>query len=119
MRTIDTLLTDFNDICTLYRYLYMSEDHFIDVETPATTLRITMTEDLNFKCLNLRFPDLPPMGYNDMMTLNQSLGIIDQLKHKPGIMNFREGASRWDEIFDITNANLALNRDRNKRCFGV
>lgn len=119
MRTIDTLLTDFNDICTLYRYLYMSEDHFIDVETPATTLRITLTEDLNFKCQNLRFPDLPPMSYNDMMTLNQSLGIIDQLKHKTGIMNFREGASRWDEISDITAANLALNRDHHKRCFGV
>lgn len=44
MRTIDTLLTDFNDICILYRYLYMSADHFIDVETPATTLRITMTD---------------------------------------------------------------------------
>ena len=48
MRTIDTLLTGFNDICTLYRYLYMSEEHFIDVETPATTLRITLTEDLTF-----------------------------------------------------------------------
>jgi hypothetical protein len=30
-------------------------------------------------------------------------------------MGFREGASRWDEIFDITNANLALNRDHKKR----
>jgi hypothetical protein len=97
----------------------MSEDHFIDVETPATTLRITLTEDLNFLCQNLRFPDLPPMCYNDMMTLNQSLGIIDQLKHKPGIMNFRVGASRWDEIFDITNANLALNRDHKKRYANV
>lgn len=115
MRTIDTLLIDFDDVCTLYRYLYMSEDHFIDVETPATTLRITMTENLNFLCQNLRFPDLPPMSYNDMMTLNQALGIIDQLKHKPGIMHFREGASRWDEIFDITLANLALNRDHKKR----
>lgn len=114
MRTRDVLFTDFNDICTLYRYLYMSEDHFIDVETPATTLRITMTDQLNFKCQNLNFPDLPPMNYNDMMTLNQSLGIIDQLKHKQGIMNFREGDSRWDEISDITNANLALNRDRSR-----
>lgn len=119
MRTIDTLLTDFNEICTLYRYLYMSEDHFIDVETPATTLRITMTEQLNFRCQNLSFPDLPPMGYNDMMTLNQSLGIIDQLKHKPGILHFREGQSRWEEIADITHANLALNRDQKKRYANV
>jgi hypothetical protein len=115
MRTIDTLINDFNDILILYRYLYMSEEHYIDVETPMTTLRITLNENLNFKCKNLRFPDLPDMSYNDMMTLNQSLGIIDQLKHKPGILNYRKENSRWDEIADITNANLALNRDQKKR----
>ena len=109
MRTKDVLFNDFNDIIVLYRYLYMSADHFIDVQTPRTTLRITLTENLNFKCKNLRFPDLPEMSYNDTMTLNQTLGIIDQLKHRPGELHFNETNSRWDEIKEITQANLGLN----------
>jgi hypothetical protein len=109
VRTKDVLFNDFNDIIVLYRYLYMSEDHFIDVETPMTTLRITLTENLNFRCKNLRFPDLPEMSYNDMMTLNQTLGIIDQLRKRPGELHFNETDSRWDEIKKITQANLGLN----------
>lgn len=109
MRYTDTLINDFEDIKTLYQYLYMSEEHYIDVETPATTLRISMDENLNFKCINLRFPDLPALNYNDMMTINQALGIIDQLKHKAGIMHYKEGQSRWDEISEITSANIGLN----------
>lgn len=115
MRNTDTLINDFEDLKILYQYLYMSAEHYIDVETPATTLRISMDENLNFKCDNLRFPDLPAMNYNDMMTINQALGIIDQLKHKAGIMDYKEGQSRWEEIKDITAANISLNIYNNRK----
>lgn len=109
MRSSDILLKDLPEILTLYQYLYMSDEHYIDVKTPATTLRITLNEDLNFKCKNLNFPDLPASSYNDMMTLNQALGIIDQLKHTPGVYKFKENATMWEEICDITSANVGLN----------
>lgn len=114
MRTKDVLLDDFNDIDILYRYLYMSEDHTIDIHNNIVNLRLRMTENLTFKVLNLNFPDLPELDYSEMMTLPQTLGIIDLLKHEPGILGFREGQSRWDEIKDITWAQLALNNDKRK-----
>lgn len=34
MRTKDMLVNGFDDLATLLQYLYMSEDHFIELTTP-------------------------------------------------------------------------------------
>ena len=115
MRDVDTLLTDFNEIKILYQYLYMSEDHYIDVQALGAVLRITLNENLNFRCQNLNFPDLPATSYNDMMTLNQTLGIIEQLKETPGILGYQKNQSRWEEIAEITQIQVALNVDNQRR----
>ena len=115
MRNADVLLTDFNEIKLLYQYLYMSEEHYIDVKTLGATLRITLNENLNFRCQNLNFPDLPATSYNDMMTLNQALGIIEQLKETPGILGYQKNQSRWEEIAEITQIQVALTADNQRR----
>lgn len=115
MRNADILLTDFNEIKLLYQYLYMSEEHYIDVKALGATLRITLTENLNFRCQNLNFPDLPATSYNDMMTLNQALGIIEQLKQTPGILGYQKNQSRWEEIAEITQIQVALTADNQRR----
>ena len=43
MRTNDILLDGFNDIRTLQRYLYMSDEHYIEIENViGVKLRIRM-----------------------------------------------------------------------------
>lgn len=48
MRTNDILLDGFNDIRTLQRYLYMSDEHYIEIENViGVKLRIRMGENLH------------------------------------------------------------------------
>lgn len=109
MRVRNVLIDDFNKISTLMRYLYMSDEHSIEVEnTLGVTLKITMGEDLNFYCTNMNFPDIPPTNWSSEMTINRMLDIIAQLEEKPAKM-YSSFDSRWQEISDITQTNLALN----------
>ena len=65
MRNKDILLNDFDRVKTLCQYLYMDENHYIDVDNVFTTLRIRMTDDFRFKCKNLSFPDVTEMNYTE------------------------------------------------------
>ena len=112
MRTFNTLL-DLEEIPILWQYLYMNEDHYVIVDNGVTKLEIRMRENCSFHAKNLNFPDLPDLEYTDMMIIPNMLGIIDQLKNIPPI-EFKDFASRWDEIRTITLANVVQNRVRQK-----
>lgn len=110
MRTKDTLLDDFDRVRILLQYLYLSEDHSIEVFNGVTTLRIRMTDNCGFKGLNLSFPDLPEMDYTDMMTVPQMIGITYALEKQPKTMG--DGypfKNRWEEITEITMVQVSLN----------
>ena len=108
MRTVNTLL-DLEEIPILWQYLYMNEDHYVIVDNGVAKLEIRMRENCSFHAKNLNFPDLPDLEYTDMMIIPNMLGIIDQLKNIPPI-EFKDFASRWDEIRTITLANVVQNR---------
>ena len=109
MRDKETLVKDLQRVKTLYQYLYMSEDHFIDVDNGVTILHIRMTDNLGFKCKNLNFPDLPEMDYTDMMTLPQTIGITYLLEKQPSTKRWNMFKSKWEEIESITLTDLFLN----------
>ena len=108
MRTVDTLLA-MEDIVILYQYLYMNENNFITIDNKVAKFEIRMTEKGLFTAKNLNFPDLPPLNYTDMMTINNMMGIISQLKEVPPI-EFDRFSSRWEELQAITLLNVCHNK---------
>lgn len=111
MRTKDVLINDFKDLATLLQYLYMSEEHFIEVENAiGVPLRIRMDENLRCFCKNLNFPDLPESNWTEEMSVPTIMAIIDQLKEKPATEFPKSFPSRWEEIKTLTCIQLSLNR---------
>ena len=109
MRTTDTLF-DMEEIPILYQYLYMDEGHFITVDNGVTKLEIRMTDGCFFKAKNLKFPDVPDLNYTDMMTIPNTLGIIDQLKRSPATEFPTCFTNRLDEVKTITGTNVVQNK---------
>lgn len=110
MRTNDILIDGFDNIRTLQRYLYMSEEHYIEVENViGVKLQIRMSENLHYYCKNMNFPDLPGTCWSDNMTNENMLAIIDQLKESPAVEFPNSFKSRWEEIVTITSANVVQN----------
>ena len=90
-----------------------SNSKYVIVDNGVAKLEIRMRENCSFHAKNLNFPALPDLEYTDMMIIPNMLGIIDQLKNIPPI-EFKDFASRWDEIRTITLANVVQNRVRQK-----
>lgn len=119
MRTNDILIGGFDDICTLQRYLYMSEEHYIEIENIiGVKLQIRMRENLHYYCKNMNFPDLPDACWSENMTNKNMLAIIDQLKENPAVEFPNRFKSRWEEIVAITSINVAQNMDRWRKING-
>lgn len=110
MRTKDILLNDFDEAKILYQYLYMSPSHKIRINNGLCDLDISMTDNFGFRAVNLNFPDNPPLDYTEIMTLAQTLGIIEYLKSQPAVEYVGSFKSRWDEIKTITETNVGLNK---------
>lgn len=109
MRTKDELFM-LGEVSTLLQYLFLSENHTITFNNGLTDLKIRMDENFNILCQNLSFPDLPESDFSEQMTPLYMLGVIQILQETPP-EEFKESfKSRWDEIRQITLANLALNR---------
>ena len=96
-----------DDIAMLNKYLYMSDEHSIEYNNGLTTLEIRMDSDLNLWAVNKRFPELPPMYFTDEMTLRKTLSVIEFLKMQES--EYGQVKNKWEEIKEITKANLALN----------
>lgn len=107
MRDKDTLF-EFEDFTILCQYLYLNPEHFIIVNNGLTDLKLQMNDDLKILCTNMNFPDLPPMNFSSRF-YDEFQGIIERLKEqKP--LEFNDFKNRWEEIKEITLANLALNK---------
>lgn len=116
MRSAD-ILFDMEEIPILYQYLYMDENNSIVVDNGVTKLQIRMNDSCYFISKNLKFPEVPEMGYTEMMTIPNMLGIIDQLKCVSAVEFPTCFTNRWEEIKTITNANVAQNK-MNRRFYG-
>jgi len=111
MRTKDMLVNGFDDLATLLQYLYMSEDHSIQVKNCiGVPLQIRMDENLRCFCKNLNFPNLPETNWTEEMSVPTIMAIIDQLKKKPAKEYPNRFPSRWEEIKTLTRTQLSLNR---------
>lgn len=108
MRTKDVLFS-FDEVTTLVQYLYLDEQHSIRIANGATTLQIHMTDQMRFIADNLSFPDIPAMDYTGAMTLPAIMRVIKQLKMQPPEEFPNQFPNRWEEIENITDANVSLN----------
>lgn len=109
MRTKDELFM-LGEVSTLLQYLFLSESHTITFNNGLTNLKIRMDENFNILCKNLTFPDLPESNFSEQMTPAYMLGVIQILQETPP-NEFKDSfKNHWDEIKQITLANLALNR---------
>lgn len=108
MRRSDILIEGFDNIERLCQYLYMSEDHKINVKNSiGVPLEIRMDENMRFKIKNLNFPDCPE--FCDDLTFETLLGIVDKLKEQDAVEFPNRFNNRWQEIEEMTAMNLSLN----------
>lgn len=100
MRKAD-VLKGFDEIKTLFQYLYMDEDHYITVSNGICDLQIHMSENLLLRCKNMNFTDLPDSGRD--IDLLELLNIIAQLKESKPVEFPERFKNRWEEIKSIAS----------------
>ena len=77
MRSKTVLLQGFDNIKILQQYLYLSEENYVEVENSiGVKLRINMSDDTRYKCINMNFPDLPAIDYTSNIDIGTMLSII-------------------------------------------
>ena len=114
MRTNDVLIYGFEDIQVLQQYLYMSEEHFVEVVNEiGVHLQFRMGSDLEYRCKNMNFPYLPDM--HSEMSNGRLLAIIAQLKETPAVEFPSRFETRWEEIKMITMTNVTQNKMKMRR----
>ena len=112
MRDKEVLIKKFEEVKVLQQYLYMHEDHFVEVTNVINvTLRIRMDENLDYWCQNMNFPDVPESFWSGEMTNDIMLCIIEQLSETPAIRYPERFINRWEEIKTLTITNLSLNME--------
>ncbi len=104
------MLFAFDEIETLWQYLYLSEEHTVEVKNSiGVPLQFSMDEKGVIWKKNLNFPDIPET--QDILVIPAWLSVIEQLKTQPAkeIPNGRF-KNRWDEIRILTLTDVTLNR---------
>ena len=118
MRTNDVLVNGFENMKILFQYLYMNEEHYVEVTNSVDVkLRITMNDYGLFKVLNMNFPKLDPVVDVDKMDVLECMAIIRQLEEQSPLMENAIFKNRWEEIKTITNSTVFMNREQVKRRF--
>lgn len=108
-------LYSFEDYSILMQALGLGEK--VTINNGMADLTISMDKDYNILALNNNFKYLPPYNYNQEMTFaNVMLGVIPQLKEqKPE--EFKGFSNRWEEIKQIVQDTVGLNRYKDfQRC---
>ena len=108
MRRKDVLFK-LEDISILLQYLYMSEAHSVVINNGLTDLRIRLDENLNAWCQNLTFPDTPELRFDTELSPEGCVDIIWELSQHPAVEFPDRFDNRWDEIKELTRANMSLN----------
>lgn len=109
-----TVLWQLEEIPILLQYLYMSEDHNIVINNGLTDMQIRIDDNMDVWCKNLSFPHVPELRYSDHLSPEGCLDTIWILRQMPAVEFPERFTSRWEEIKEITLANMALNKDWNK-----
>ena len=105
MKTKQELL-EFENISTLFQYLYLSDEHKIIYNNGMTDLELRM-EGLDIIAKNLKYNT--DLDFNSMMSPSYLLALIDLLKETKSSEDYFE--NKWDEIEKTTKSNLGLNRN--------
>lgn len=109
-----TLTEGMEDVKTLLQYLYMEEGNSIIIENVlGVQLKIAMDEDMTFTCVNMNFPDVPPMKNFDFPVSSMFVA-VDQLKEQPAKEFPKRFANRWEEIRTIALSTVTANAMRMK-----
>ena len=116
MRTNDVLVNGFDNMKTLFQYLYMNEEHYVEVvNTIDVKLRITMNDKGVFYILNTNFPDIPAHPDKDWMDVETCMAIVQQLEQQEPLMKNTAFKSRWDEVKTITKSTVFMNSEKIRR----
>ena len=118
MRT-KTGLKDLNDVSTVYKYLYLSENNKITYNNGLTDLTIRMNDNYDILCKNESFPEIPETNFNEMFSVSYVLGMIEILKNQPATEHPSIFENRWEEIKTLTSADLALNLSNKENSRGT
>lgn len=106
-QTKDTLITDFQNIMTLLRYLYMGHKVVIHncIDVP---LEFQMDSNLNIGMTNLNYPEQGARDAQDVCRLSYLRDMCEQLKEEPAERSdcFK---NRWEEIENWVASTMALN----------
>ena len=102
---LDTL----DEVNILLKYLYLSEDHFVEFEnTINVRFKLWMKDDFTLMRKMLNGVTDIELICNDL-THKHLMGIIEQLKEQPAIEFPDRFENRWEEIKKIAVANMVLN----------
>lgn len=112
-------LKDLNDVATIYKYLYLSENNKITYNNGLTDLTVRMNDNYDILCKNEKFPDLPETNFNEMFSVSYVLGLIEILKNQSATEHPTVFTNRWEEIKTITSADLALNFNNKENDHGT
>ena len=108
----------FEEIKILQQYLYMAEEHYVEIKNSiGVPLRIRMSDSLHYFCKNLNFPDVPESCWSEVMTLETTLDVITLLKEQPAVEFPDKFNNRWEEIKGITAINVGQNQMTRERFF--
>lgn len=114
MRDKDTL-HKIETVALLQQYLYMSDEHSITVENAiAVPLKIFIDDTCHVMCQNMSFKTVPPMSYDQEMTLTMWMDVADKLREMPAEEFPDRFKSRLEEIVVLTRTNLVLNQQKTK-----
>lgn len=104
-----------DEVNILLKYLYLSEDHFVEFKNKiGVRFKLWMKDDSTLvrKMIN----GVTDMEFtSDDINHKTLMGIIAQLKEQPASMFPDSFENRWDELKDLTMVNLALNDTHQRR----
>lgn len=92
------ILAIFDEVNILLKYLYISEEHFVEFKNSiGVPFRMWMDDKCEIFRKNLNFSDDVPPIQGDVTHLELS-GIVDQLKKQPAVVFPDQFESRWEEV---------------------
>lgn len=110
MRDRNTL-NKIETVAILQQYLYMSEEHSITFTSSFNIpFKLQINDDGKLMSTNLNFPDVPPMCWDENMSISKWIFVADRLYETPAEEFPERFKNRLEEIVTITRTNLSLNK---------
>lgn len=107
MRNKDNLKL-MEEITILNQFLYMDENNYIEFRNGDFIRVLKINDNLDY-IASIKNSSLIPLKVNSDMNIRVLGDIIEQLKEQKSFMKDTNFKSRWEEIKEITKANLYMN----------